>query len=55
MTTRQIELAVEALVEQQKFYLRCAACCDPEQVAGWTERAEACGEAIKLFEGMGKP
>lgn len=55
MTPRQIRLAVTALLEQQNFYLRCAACCAPSMITEWTEKAEACGAAIKLFDGMDRP
>ncbi len=53
MTPRQIVLARESLLVQQSLYLRCAATCEPDEVAGFTEQAEACGAAIKLFEGLG--
>lgn len=55
MTPRKIVLACESLLTQQRLCLRCAATCEPEEVAGFTEQAEACAAAIKLLEGLEHP
>lgn len=52
MTRHQIVLAKDALRVQQGIYLRLAASCEPDEVDGFTEQAEACAAAIKLFEGL---
>lgn len=55
MTRRQIKLACDALKSQQSLCLRLAATCEPEEVADFTEQAEACAEAFKLLDGLDQP